>query len=114
MPDFIAESAPKARKDHRCDVCGMTIEAGTVYTAQTYALDGWAYTWRQHTECAEIVAEVLADGDDLTAGDGENWLDAMGEEDAVNAVRSDAAKARVRAWFAEHPWAGPAGEVACG
>lgn len=100
MSNLLGERTPRARKTHRCDVCGMVIEVGTVYTALTYADNGHAYTWRQHPECAEILAEVLDYDGECSAGDGENWLDAEGEEGAIAAMCSDAAKARVRAWFA--------------
>ena len=101
MPNLISETTPKARKGHRCDVCGMTIEAGTVYASQTCADDGRVYTWRQHPECAEIAREISDGGDAIASGDGENWLGAMGEEASIAAVDSDAAKARVRAGFAD-------------
>jgi len=45
---------PKARKSHRCAVCGCVISAGTIHHYQTGIYDGSYQSWRAHSDCAEM------------------------------------------------------------
>lgn len=48
--EIICERTPKARKRHRCDNCGRTIDRGERYHMQVYK-DGKIYSFRSHTAC---------------------------------------------------------------
>lgn len=45
---------PKARKTHKCMVCGCDIPKGTIHHFQTAAYDGSVNVWRAHSDCAEM------------------------------------------------------------
>lgn len=45
---------PRARKNHICQVCGCAIPKGTEHHFQTSAFDGSVYSWRVHSDCAEM------------------------------------------------------------
>ena len=44
----------KARKAHRCDVCGTTIPRGMVYLKSTGVYDGAWWETLAHEDCAEM------------------------------------------------------------
>jgi len=41
----------KARKPHRCCLCGQRIDAGELYDARTGVGDGCMWTMKMHPEC---------------------------------------------------------------
>lgn len=45
---------PVAKKQHRCESCGETIEAGTVYVRWRCYIDGDASTNKMHPECYDM------------------------------------------------------------
>ena len=60
----------KARKEHRCDYCDKTIQAGEKYTLATYK-DDYIYDWRNCDRCKPYVDEAFANKD-------YDWADGMG------------------------------------
>lgn len=48
-------ATPKARRDHRCDLCGNAIHRHTVHLASRHVSDGEAYTFRAHLACWAVV-----------------------------------------------------------
>lgn len=46
---------PKARKQHKCDLCGCPIEIGQQYERQTIE-DGELYEYKCHTECVDAIS----------------------------------------------------------
>jgi len=50
---LISSSKQKARKQHTCDWCELSIEAGMVYERSVY-VDNDIYTWKNHIHCSEI------------------------------------------------------------
>ena len=57
---FLRDSEPVARKPHRCDPCGVTIQPGTQYHRQTYVYDGRVYDWISCPECWQASVYVYA------------------------------------------------------
>jgi hypothetical protein len=58
MLTIIAETSPKARKQHVCDFCNNKIEIGETYDKQICSLDGSVYTWKSHIRCKIIAAKL--------------------------------------------------------
>lgn len=58
MVEEISKCVRKARKPHRCDYCGETIEKGERYQIATLKFDGELYNWRNHERCGRIAAEI--------------------------------------------------------
>lgn len=58
MPQEINRTNPIARKQHRCDFCGGTIEKGEMYDRAVYTFDGSVYTWKSHLHCLNIASEI--------------------------------------------------------
>lgn len=48
----------KARKAHKCDWCGKTIQKGERYKYQTYLWDGDFYDWKSHEACSRVVSAI--------------------------------------------------------
>lgn len=62
------DTTPVARKDHVCQECGCVIPKGTTHHLQKGVLDGSWYSWRVHSDCAELYWKANRD-----AGNG--WYD---------------------------------------
>jgi hypothetical protein len=64
MSDFGDTRWPIARKDHRCEWCGVVIPAGTKHAQFAGRWDGEWQNWRMHSECYHDASEnkALADG----------------------------------------------------
>lgn len=59
MSDFAYEATyPKARKEHRCEMCGRVIGVGEKYRRQGGVYDGLGYTTLVCLQC-EAFAQVL-------------------------------------------------------
>lgn len=56
MCDFLAETTPVARKDHRCGLCAYLIPKGTKHIARKSVDDGSAFTFRMHFACESATA----------------------------------------------------------
>ena len=61
----------KARKPHKCDWCGETIEKGEEYEYQKYIWDGSLYDWKSHKACSRVVSAIwdYCDPDEGLTGD---------------------------------------------
>lgn len=46
-----------ARKDHHCQLCGLSIPAGSTHFTQRNADESTAWTWRAHTRCNRLLTE---------------------------------------------------------
>lgn len=55
------DRTPKARKVHKCDVCGIEIPKGAIYHKQSGIHDGYPYTWKAHQDCAEMYWRIMKD-----------------------------------------------------
>ena len=52
----------RARKAHRCQLCGVRIRPGDTYASQNNVYDGRAYTWRDCLHCdRDGVVNYVAD-----------------------------------------------------
>lgn len=67
---------PKARKEHKCDLCRRTIPMGTKYVRFSGKFNGDYFDYKYHTECDTIINEYCT-----TSGETEwndwvifNWL----------------------------------------
>lgn len=54
----ISHSKQKARKQHKCDWCGLPIEIRSEYERSSNKHDGQIYTWKNHVSCAKIANEL--------------------------------------------------------
>lgn len=43
-----------ARKNHRCDYCGLPIETGSLYERTGLIYDDGPYTWKSHKHCEDF------------------------------------------------------------
>ena len=48
----------RAKKQHKCDFCGLIIEIGEVYERQKNVSEGTLYTWKSHLSCNKIAAKL--------------------------------------------------------
>ena len=55
--DIIIQTKPIARKQYKCDWCGLTIEKGEKHESQILK-DETIYNWRNHLRCAEIARKL--------------------------------------------------------
>ena len=56
--ETLSDTKVKARKDHVCDYCELTIPKGQVYHRQVNKDGGEIYTWRSHLNCDEIARKL--------------------------------------------------------
>ena len=57
MPEILDEKDRKARKEHRCNFCGLPINKGNMYNRQVAKIDD-VYTWKSHLHCNEIASRL--------------------------------------------------------
>jgi len=74
--DILTNKIVKARKEHKCDYCGKTIEVEEQYRTAFLADGGDSWTWDNCLECEAFVDKFKLSGD----GEG---LSTMMFEDAV-------------------------------
>lgn len=48
----------KARKQHKCDFCGLPIQIGETYELQINSSEGTLYSWKSHLSCNEIAGKL--------------------------------------------------------
>lgn len=77
MIDVINSKTPIARKQHRCDYCGGTIEKGEKYQNDTIVYDGDVYTWKSHLHCMALTSEMwdYKTDEGLSDDDFQRWID---------------------------------------
>ena len=77
--DIISSTKPKARKEHKCGWCGLTIGKGEKHESSVLKSEGEIYSWRNHFRCAEIAHKL----------DMFNWCDEGLSLDAFHESISD-------------------------
>ena len=55
MLEFYTATKPKARKQHKCDLCGKIIEPGEKYSCFSGKYDGEMFTTKHCLPCNNIV-----------------------------------------------------------
>ena len=55
MIEFYKSTCPKARKDHKCDLCGGTIHIGEKYHRYSGKYDGDMFDEKYHLICQNII-----------------------------------------------------------
>jgi hypothetical protein len=55
--DILSTKQHKARKQHRCGLCGNRIEIGDIYTASSIVNDEF-YVFKSHPRCEKIAAKL--------------------------------------------------------
>ncbi|HAF72534.1 MAG TPA: hypothetical protein DCL06_06265 [Corynebacterium variabile] len=80
MSDLFAHKKRRARKTHRCDLCGTTIRPGDTYSHETGTADGRFLTWRNCAPCDEVISAASidyyeTDGVGVTADDAQVWAE---------------------------------------
>jgi hypothetical protein len=51
---YLADTTPRAAKEHRCQLCGHLIPVGQRHVARRYVFEGRAETARMHLGCELI------------------------------------------------------------
>ena len=72
-------SAPKARRTHRCDCCGIIIPKGFHYNRLDGVYDGEMVTTKQHPECEKAFNKATAIISEYLRPDDEVFLHDLGE-----------------------------------
>ena len=76
MSDLLKESAPIARKRHRCDLCHAAINPGKRYRRQTLTEYGHVWDWVECAECVDAKLDALVwlwDGNGVDADVAYEW-----------------------------------------
>jgi hypothetical protein len=77
MPTLISHSNPRARKSHRCMMCGGRIQPGEQYSRDTLVYGGRIYSW---VECPACQSDHICNEVDAWTG---GWRDeGVGIEEA--------------------------------
>lgn len=61
--DILTYKQRKAKKPHKCDLCGKSILPGIEYIYTSYSYDGSIHDSRFHIHCDAMASAVLATGD---------------------------------------------------
>lgn len=61
MLEFWNERTHLARKNHKCDLCGEEINAGTRYIYSSGKSDGEFYSLHHHSECRQVINEYWSE-----------------------------------------------------
>lgn len=56
--DIISQTKPKARKEYKCDWCGLIVKKGEKHESSVLKSEGEIYNWRNHLRCAEIARKL--------------------------------------------------------
>lgn len=80
--DIVSIDRVKARKPHKCDMCGKKIEVGEEYEAQSLVCYNEMYTFHQCDRCKPYVDELWSIGfdNDLDGLDSSTFYSFMSEE----------------------------------
>jgi len=63
MMEFWREQTLKARKPHKCEMCGGEIKPGEKYNRELGKFDGAFFTRALHIRCAEFEADFCSYGE---------------------------------------------------
>jgi len=72
-------NTPKARKKHRCEVCGWPIEPGETYERAVTFDGGDVLTWKSHLDPCQIATESARSAGYDDYADGSITADAVAE-----------------------------------
>lgn len=80
--EIVSIERVKARKQHKCDMCGKKIEVGEEYEAQNLVCYNEMYTFHQCDRCKPYVDELWSIGfdNDLDGLDSSTFYSFMSEE----------------------------------
>jgi len=59
--DFYNYATPKAKKIHKCEMCGKPIEVGETYSYETGKWDGGFFDRKMHLKCFEMLSIMLCE-----------------------------------------------------
>lgn len=78
MLEFSRTEQRKARKSHKCDVCGNPILKGCEYIFSSQKYDGEIHTFHQHIHCDALLDAFLNsdryDGSEYSLDEVREWL----------------------------------------
>lgn len=72
---ILSHTTPKAKKEHRCDLCSKQIVVGDVYVNQRNVYEGTLYTWKGHLACQAVLGEMYRTRSILEDDDQEGAFD---------------------------------------
>lgn len=58
MSNYISGNKVKARKEHKCNYCALSIPIGEVYNHETYKGDDGLYNWNSHINCGLLASKL--------------------------------------------------------
>lgn len=102
----LRDGRPKARKSHRCFLCGEAIEVGETYVRRSGISDDRPYSFAMHPECEaeakrwdEMDWECFCEGDMPRPGsdaarEAEERIRIVGEREMAEAIKNDAQRFR--------------------
>lgn len=61
MDEFRKEITPRARKEHKCDLCYGTISKGERYVHITQSDSGDIFDFKYHVGCSDLVERYVRD-----------------------------------------------------
>ena len=76
MLDFYTDKIVKAKKDHKCSLCGQEIPAGEVYHRRSMKNDGFFFDLCYHDSCCRLLNEFcrIECVDEYTEDEVAEWL----------------------------------------
>ncbi len=63
MMEFYEQKEHRARKPHKCEMCGGEIKPGELYSCETGKWDGDFFVRKMHPECVAVLNEYCAEVD---------------------------------------------------
>lgn len=91
MLDFYSDKTVKAKKEHKCSLCGQKIEAGESYRRDSGKFDGSFFDYCYHDSCYRLIGEFcrITDDNEYSEDWVADWLfekvcrDCPGQDDCI-------------------------------
>lgn len=98
----LSHTTPKAKKEHRCDLCSRQVVVGDVYVRQDNMKDGSFYVWKTHVTCNAVLSKmyetkfIFDDEDEFQVERFDLFLKEVSEEQIAEILAALPGKEQVR------------------